>query len=190
MLTFHEVADVFHLRSAIFRLPTSSHGDVYMRVDRTNYCNDESAVVEVDAAKFLALWRSHGSHSDVAHGTPETWPLDYKYAGAVDGFSHGRENPVPLADVECWEQEIVVPVFLKRSIFHPKRQIGTERKTIPSLGFTNGVTRTIWLLSHGVTVFPVRLSVKSAEVTQQLVGATGSRWTTVDQLVPAREHPW
>lgn len=52
-------------------------------------------------------------------------PFDYKYKWAVDGFSHGIKQPVPLAEVEAHREP--------NGYFY--------------IGFINGVTRTHWLLA-------------------------------------------
>ena len=41
-----------------------------MRAERAKYNAEKHAIVEVDAERFLALWRQpHSSREDVAHGT-------------------------------------------------------------------------------------------------------------------------
>ncbi|MFC0134356.1 plasmid fertility inhibition factor family protein [Massilia eurypsychrophila] len=60
------------------------------------------AIVIVDASRFVQLLRSaHSSHQDVELLDESTWPTDYKYHNAVDGFAHGAQNPVALAEVSC-----------------------------------------------------------------------------------------
>lgn len=136
-----EKMEVFHGRlAAVFKVPTSLHGDVYMRVCRSNYRNDLSAVVIVDSSKFLDLWRSPGSsHDDVAHMTPDEWPSDYKFADAADGFSKGHSNPVPLADVGC-HAEFDETIAYERRLWILRRPAGIVRTERRILGFTNGVT--------------------------------------------------
>lgn len=43
-------------RAALFRVRTAV-ADVYMSVSRSNYGNEERAVVEVDCTRLLKLWR-------------------------------------------------------------------------------------------------------------------------------------
>lgn len=170
---------------AVFKVSTERAGDAYLRVDRTNYDNENNAVVEVDAERFFALWRKDGSsHQDVAMGDPSSWPSDRKYDGAAEGFSHGRKNPVPLAEVSVWEKETTTPIYGEGGLFRRKAQIGEHTEKQPVLGITNGVTRTIWLLSQGAKVFPVKCDLASAALLERVAGVSGSRHATVDQLTP------
>ena len=183
MQTFHKVTTIYHKQAAVFRVPTEQRGYVYLRVNRSNHQNDMRAVVEVDAARFLALWRQeHSSHENVARGTPATWPNDYKFHHAEDGFKQGEENPVPLAEVNCFMIEIKRTIWLKQFWFI-KKFGGVESINMPVLGFTNGVTRTIWLLTAGAPVFPVECSKREATLLQELAGIPGGSFKTVDELV-------
>ena len=74
--------------------------------------------------------------------------LDCKFQDAARGFSEGQQNPVPLALVHTrpWEGFNFV-------------------------GFTNGITRTMWLLSNHAESFPVSLNqLHEAEFLNQLAG--------------------
>lgn len=175
---------VFHGQlAAVFKVPTALHGDVYMRVCRSNYRNDLSAVVIVDARRFLGLWRSPGSsHDDVAHMAEDAWPTDYKFNGAAAGFLKGPSDPVPLADVGC-HAEFDESMAYKRWLWvlrKPAAIVRTERRI---LGFTNGVTRTIWLLHAGAKQFPVKCSAADAPLLQRWAGAENSVYQTVEQLI-------
>lgn len=61
-------------------------------------------------------------------------PNDYKFKHAVDGFANNQNSPVPLA-------------------FLSARYVDGH----PYIGFTNGVTRTLWLLVNGAKSFPVEV---------------------------------
>lgn len=186
MLTWQGNRSIYFTECAVFRIPTGKRGDVYMRAERPNYNADKHAVVEVDAERFLALWRQpHSSHEDVAHGTPETWPSDRKYKDAEGGFAHGAENPVPLAEVSCgYDTSEIVEV--RRRFFLFKQEVVIAASGLPWLGFTNGVTRTIWLLTQGATVFPVDCSVDDAGELQNLAGLPGGRPVLLSDLIPER----
>lgn len=126
----------------IFKITLLSGRRVYMAIHRTNYRNDERFVVLVDTARFLKLWRTsafsdNGRH--LAFQTPEEWQMDYKYPRAVSGFSSGICNPVPLAKVASYT--------LPRRRFFSKLE--------HQVAFTDGLTRTIYLLANGATSFPV-----------------------------------
>ncbi|QQC67846.1 plasmid fertility inhibition factor family protein [Paraburkholderia ginsengisoli] len=190
MQTFHKLAMVFSTPSAIFRIPTRDRGDVFMRIGRTGYENDRRAVVEVDADRFLDLWRRdpYEAHADVSRGNPTTWVRDRKFSYAEEGFAGGESNPVPLADVDCTTHIKQRPLYRSRLLVL-RKLVGYEREDIPHVSFSDGITRTIWLLTHGARVFPVMCSVSEAPLLKQLAGLPGGSFCTVDQLVPAAAVP-
>ncbi|MFA5266202.1 MAG: hypothetical protein WC378_20455, partial [Opitutaceae bacterium] len=73
----------------VFTVPLPEMKPVFMSMNVTEYGRDNFGIVIVDAQKFLRLWRldPHSIHRAEANGTPETWPYDYKYNLAVEGFS-------------------------------------------------------------------------------------------------------
>jgi len=188
MQLLYKIETVFGKRYATFRVPTALSGDVYMGVSRSNYMNDERSVVVVDAQKFLALWRAnpYDAQGDVQHGNPNTWKNDRKFESAEDGFSHGSDNPVPLANIACdvteSERREYEPFLL---IF--KRLKRVIPKDLPYIAFTNGITRSIWLLTYGAAAFPVEIRTEQAERLQQLAGVPGGQPMTVAELVPEFE---
>jgi hypothetical protein len=187
MLLLHEITEIHHSPGAVFRVPTETHGDVYMCVTRSNYQNGDRAVVEVDAARFLDLWRKpHSSHLDVAIGNPSTWPSDRKFEDANDGFSRGETNPVPLAELDCRMALDESPVFERRLLLF-KKQVGVNRVETECIGITNGVTRLIWLLTAGAKSFPVECRTKNAALLQRLAGRPDNDFVTVDALVPEKQ---
>jgi hypothetical protein len=173
-----------HRTEALFRIRTSA-GVVYMSVSRTNYLNDERAVVEVDRARFFELWKAEPNsiHRAQAHGNEASWRSDRKLHHTDKGFSFGESNPVPLADVGCaiaMKREPVMSSFL----FFFERKVGEREIETPHVGFTNGVTRTIWLAAHGADCFPVECDLRSAPLLHSLAGTAGSSWITVEKLIP------
>jgi hypothetical protein len=58
-----------------------------------------------------------------------------KYTDAIDGFLRGIGNPVPLAEVSFGDK----------------------------ISFTDGITRTKWLIIHGALCFPIECDKYSAE---------------------------
>lgn len=171
---------------AVFRVPTLRHGDVFMRVARTGRNNEKRAVVEVDSDKFLSLWRKEpfGHHATLSHGSCSTWEKDYKFGDAKDGFSKGRDNPVPLALVHCEIYKLRKTVERRRFLLL-KQFYGYEHIEFPFVTFTNGITRTIWLLASGAKFFPVECSMRDAELLQSLAGLQGGDVQTVDNLLPS-----
>lgn len=173
-----------HTRSFVYQVRLADGRNVHMRVDRKGHRSDQRAVVIVDGEKFLALWRSEpgGIHADVSGQDPTTWPNDYKYHHAARGFSYGIDNPVPLADVSCALGE------RKELVFEPwlhflQRHVETKIHAVPYVAFTNGITRTIWLLSNGAKAFPVETSSKEASLLEKHAGS-GLGTYTVEELLP------
>jgi len=115
-----------------------------------------SFIVHLDAERFYYAWLK----SSPAMKTPEScecvcradMPNDYKFHYAVDGFSYGVSNPVPLA--------------LAGVLHDSNGQV--------HLGFTNGITRTFWLLANHCPAFPVQVrDSDSAELLHQIAGLDG-----------------
>lgn len=179
-------------RSAIFQLNTKDANQAYMSVSRSPYNNNRRFIVMVDASRFLQLWRSVPDsierHNRVAFGGLDEWESDYKYPAAAQGFEYGFNNPVPLAKVACntLKQDLV---------YYRTRILGIIRSgktVIPAgtsyVGFTNGITRTIWLLSKDVEFFPVETYRDCAELLAELAGVTPNAFCSVEQLMP--EQRW
>lgn len=158
---------------------------VFMSVSRSNYLNERRAVVHVNAEKFLELWSANPYNTSevrrLASGNPSIWRSDRKFAHAEDGFSHGYDNPVPLAEVGCWAQKhtdrprrIFLGLFGSHS--------NSEERVIHCVGFTNGITRTIWLLANGCQEFPIECEIEGAKLLHKLVGVPNSPVQTVESL--------
>jgi hypothetical protein len=168
--TFTGVQKIFGwLTAATFEIPLNGGRSVHMQAELPRG-EDCYAVVLVDA-RFVHLWRApHSSHRDVAMLDESKWPTDYKYNEAVEGFSHGAENPVPLAEVSCGRisQDIVEQ---HRRFFLWKSEVIVARKGEVFLNFTNGITRTIFLLANRAKEFPVRCERNAADLLRQLAGS-------------------
>ena len=166
----------------LFRVPTA-RGDVYMRVDRREWRKKSRSVVEVDAGKFLALWRNApGSiHRDVSFGSPVSWVRNSKFDHAHRGFSRGLGSPVPLADIGCAMRSEHTPIIEKCFLFFQKT-VGYASHVSPYVSFTDGITRTIWLMSHGATYFPVECPTEEAGLLQDAAGLQGGMPVTVEAL--------
>ncbi len=150
-----------------------------MSIEVSDYGRENYGIVVVDAEKFLRLWRAEPNsiHRAEANGTPETWPSDYKYKYAVDGFSHGRENPVPLADV-CFGTAVRTTVSYRYLCFGRRER----HEQFSYVAFNNGITRTIWLLTQGCTSFPVKCEVSSARGLFLIAGAEGTEFRSLGEL--------
>jgi len=59
----------------------------------------------------------------------------------------------------------------KRHFLFIKEYMGRQVvKRTPYIGFTDGVTRTIWLLAYGAKCFPVMCRTENAELLQLMAG--------------------
>jgi len=147
-----------------------------MSVAETPYENENRGVVMVDARKFLKLWRAdpYQTHQEIARGNPRTWRQDRKFKDAVDGFSYGFTNPVPLAQVGYSEVKLL-------SVSYQFLRFGRKehRRHVRYLSFINGITRTIWLLSHGCEAFPVECRLPEAGHLHRAASVAGTRVFTV-----------
>jgi len=176
------------LEAATFEVKLEGGRTVHMQAQLPH---EEShyVVVMVDADRFVELWRQPlSSHREVALNTPETWPTDYKYAYAVDGFSHGAENPVPLAKVSCWRSPCDVVEHRTRFRFFKRKAI-LGRAGDPCLSFINGITRTIYLLSNGAKSFPVLCERPAADLLVELAGLDRVAPIVLSTLKTAKEAP-
>jgi len=61
------------------------------------------------------------------------------------------------------------------------------------VSFLDGITRTIWLLSHGAEAFPVECPMTSAHQLHRVAAVAGTRLFTVrdvqDGLIPVSHPP-
>ena len=153
-------------------IPLRDGGVAYMRLD--GELSADRAVVVCDPAQFLRMWKLSGRRPDVL-ACESDWTRDYKFAEAIRGFSHGADNPVPLARV-TFRWEISQAKFLT-SRFGRWRN-GFEAR--PFLDFGNGITRTIWLLHSGAHFFPVECSKAEARAFHTAVGIGPSYLTQED----------
>ena len=105
-----------------------------------------------------------------------------KYSEAERCLLIGIENPVPLAQAHCNLYPERVPIY-SRNFFGFKRIDHYEEKEgRPHVAFTDGITRTLWLLHNGARVFPVRCDLHTAQRMQECAGLPGGAYMTVDQL--------
>lgn len=132
------------------------------------YC----AVVLVDAARFALLCRSpQSSHRDVAILDEATWPTDYIYQEAVDRFSRGAENPVPLAEMSCGV--ISKDVFERHQRFlRWTTDVMVARQGEVVLDFTNEIKQTIFSLANGAVKFSVRWERNAVVLLCKLAGSS------------------
>ncbi len=137
----------------------------------TDFDQDRYGVVIVDANKFLQLWRDepHSIHGAVARGNPATWSHDEKYPKANGLFSRSTTSPVSLAKISYNDglRSVVTHKFLwfGRSV---------RQETFGYLGFTDGITRTIWLLANQCAAFPIACELPGACRLHHVAGVPGA----------------
>ena len=146
----------------VFTILTDNDNPVYMRCIRSYAMNTERAIVILDSKKFLSNWKNDPNPvaPELSKGTRDTWINDRKYPDAALGFKQGVNNPVPLAKI----------------VFH-------ESLHSSYINFTDGITRTIWLLSNGVTAFPVECSTQEAEKLSLAAGFNPGEYLIVTDLL-------
>jgi hypothetical protein len=165
-----------------FAVPLPNHPPVFMSMKVTEYSKDKSGVLIVDAAKFLELWRNepYSIHSLEAQGNPKTWPNDRKYGSAVEGFSFGCDNPVPLAYAS---HGTAIRSTVSYKFLWFGKNVREERYHY--VGFTNGITRTIWLLTNGCAAFPIECEMPGARELYRVAAAPNTNFYTVGELAEA-----
>lgn len=180
MVTSRLIQDSWGKKYALFEVPLPNNTSVFMSVQGTPYNNDKRGVVIVDSEKFLGLWKNdpHNIHHWESHGNPKTWISDRKYPEAVKGFSYGKDNPVPLATISC-DQGKKTLVSYKFLIFGKSER----QEQYNYVAYTNGVTRTIWLLTQGCKAFPVECEMPSARDLYRVAAVSGTTLYTVEELL-------
>ncbi len=190
MMQLYSTKPLYGATTAIFQIELANKECVYMSAIRTPYGNDRRCVVIVDADKFVQLWRNEPArvHDSISQGTIETWKNFRKLPSATEGFLCSIDNPVPLATVfyskASSSPEISKPSFLESvkkliGIPHPHKVTNFNE----FIGFTNGITRIIWLLVHGVKYFPVECMIENGpEQLCELAGYQGLSYKTVEEL--------
>lgn len=182
MKTYYKTSKIYGTTRALFCVSTRDRGNVFMSVAQGFEEPGKRAVVEVDASKFLNLWRDDRSYfSHIAKLEPPGWKQDYKFHWAEDGFSNGEHNPVPLAKVSC---SLHAPTTLRSTKLSTilNRFALRQQPNKLSINFDNGITRTIWLLAYGAPVFPIECDYQYAELLCQYAGTEHRQIKTVTEL--------
>lgn len=172
-------------KRAVFCISTQQ-GDQFLCTDNVaDESLDQFSVVEVKSDYFVELWRNdtYEAHLDVSQGNPSTWIKDKKFLDAQKGFSHGEANPVPLAYVHCAIRDEERDVWRRRYLLF-REYVGRQVvKRVPYITFTDGITRTIWLLTHGAQYFPVMCDRSNAELLQLMAGEPDGKALSLKELL-------
>lgn len=118
----------------VWRIPVPNQADVYMFGSPLDY------VVYARAEAFYRAWLRLGPWNYQACPFLERMRQDHKYYHAASCFKNNYESPVPLAMVNL----------------HGQSSDGI------AINFSDGITRSLWLLSNYVDVFPI--ACESAEI--------------------------
>ena len=155
------IKDINGCANIVFEVYVLNNQIRYMSIQKSPSENENRAIVVVDAEKFLELWKKEPNsiHYEISHGNPETWRKDKKYPYAESDFSQGENSPVLLAEVSF------------------------SSSTPAHIGFTDGITKTIWLLSNGCREFPVECMLSYACGLYKAAGAEGTCLNTVDGIL-------
>lgn len=118
------------------------------------YPDSTDCVVWVDGDRFYEAWRRSsrdaGSRTQFIVGERSELHRDYKFHWAAACFEQSRASPVPLAQV-C---------------------ANPPGSGFESICFTDGITRTIWLLANEAIAFPMQIyGLESALRLHALAGA-------------------
>ena len=128
-------------------------------------------IVVLERARFLVAWaRCHDvAQRRLATADATFWRADRKFQHAADGFSHGLQNPVPIATVELIPARGAADHVYQRLV---DGFVGGSRDDDQlALCFVDGVTRTIWLLANGARVLPFACSEARLDTIEALAGA-------------------
>lgn len=155
MNSIHSVVGGTYAPKIIFEIALVNSKPVYMCLNDPTP-RSEWFVVHVDSFKFLELWKNepYNFNRHTSHGNPESWIKDRKFHHAVAGFSGGITNPVPLATVTCQMHKASRRIYQKKFLIFDV-VAGYESFEFEYVDFIDGITRTIWLLTHGANWFPV-----------------------------------
>lgn len=176
-------SNIYGERKIVFTVPLPHKQPVFMSLKVSEYENNPHGFFFVNSEKFLRLWRAnkYDSYERIADGKPETWRNDRKFSYAAEGFSLGRENPVPLANISFGAS--VHSIVSYNFLCFGKKSTPEE---IPFISITNGITRTIWLLSQGCEAFPVKCEISSARDLYRIAAADSANFYTTDDFLNSK----
>ncbi|UYZ83073.1 hypothetical protein MTZ49_10710 [Entomomonas sp. E2T0] len=148
----------------VWRISLTGKEDQYMKYDKPNYVHDNDFLVYVDTELLYLLLLNDAlisnDKTNYSCKLRRDLPDDDKYPYAEEGFSKGITWPVSLATINM---DVV------------------ENK--PSISFTDGITRTIWLIANYASSFPVYTnSLDSANNLNIIAGLTDEPISVCDMF--------
>lgn len=171
---------------AIFNFELANK-NVYMSVGRelescdSNFARDDLFVVIVKADKFVQLW---SLEPNKFNGNPISDRIKpKKYDAAIQGFSYGISNPVPLANVICKKYQMQQSTR-RRFFSGNSNHKSLAGSYVSYVDFINGITRTRYLLDNGVNHFPILCSkANGAELLAEECGYGSNAINSVSSLL-------
>lgn len=150
-------------KAAIWEIVVPGMKPCYMQL-KASQGKQESYVVRVDGDKFFRAWLTGSGIGqwkerdacEPRHRLSE----DHKYRWPAEHFPQGISNPVPLAD----------------------SSINRDSRGKLGVSFTDGVTRTKWLIANRAESFPVHVRDKDAAVLLNSVAGLDSDPIPVSSL--------
>lgn len=128
---------------------------------RRHHHDTKGHIIFAHAERFYGFWllcSATGHPRGDACVPRKMMPKDYKYQRAVEGFGKSLESPVPLAEISA---------MMKKSNLR--------------IMFSDGVTRTFWMLHNRCPSFPVVVQDReAAKLLNERVGLLGEPVSTGD----------
>ncbi|MBQ9620130.1 MAG: hypothetical protein IJR44_06525 [Neisseriaceae bacterium] len=155
-----------------FAIPLEDGRVVYMceRFERGS-AEIDAHIVLLDTQKFINIWRhmpDTDQYQGIQKGNKSIWlsPKTNRYIAMTNShFADGKNNPVPLAWLNC-------------------------SNLADGFYWTNGMTRTMWLLSYNAKFIPIlTIGKQSAKTLSVFVGVkyTHNHHTLADIMTIARQ---
>ncbi len=149
----------------------------------------DSCIVFVDPVEFCKYWAVRSKQiNDVgqyrlASGGLKEWCSNYKYQSA-DKAMRDMKSIIPVSHVGFYIHRSVTEITKKR-FFFLRQVVGYNRIKVAQASFGDGITRFIWLMSHGATSIPVECDSK--EIARLLYEYAGDKNLPVISIHQAME---
>ncbi len=153
------------------------------------FIGTDSWIVFVDSVEFCKYWALRSKQvNDVeqyrlASGGLKEWCSDYKYQSA-DKAMRDMKLIIPVSHVGFYIHRSVTEITKKR-FFFLRQVVGYNEVKVARASFVDGITRFIWLMSHGATSIPVECD--SEEIARLLYEYAGDKNLPVISIDQAME---